>query len=165
MVGEKSVEELATEILAYNVERTGSHVGAIYLLENKDLVLTAGYALQKKEMKEVLQVGEGIVGQAALSGKQILLNDIPDTEFTISFASGNTKPKNIVAVPIIRENVLVGVMEFGTLNIYTPLQLDYLNSIAHNIGIAIHVSQNRKRLQDFLEETQAQTEELAGAAK
>lgn len=160
MVGEKSVDELATEILAFNIERTGSHVGAIYLLENKDLVLSAGYALDKEKIKEVLQIGEGIVGQVALSGKQILLSDIPDAELTVSYVSGQTRPKNIVVVPIIRDTVLVGVMELGTLSTYTPLQLDYFKSIGHNIAIAIHVSQNRKRLQDFLEETQAQTEEL-----
>jgi signal transduction histidine kinase/CheY-like chemotaxis protein/CHASE3 domain sensor protein len=160
MVGEKSVDELAAEILAYNIERTGSHVGAIYLRENKDLVLTAGYALEKSGIKEVLQLGEGVVGQAALSGRQILLNDIPDAELTISYATGSTKPKNVVAVPILRDTVLVGVMEIGTLHIYTPLQLDYFHNIAQNIGVAIHVAQNRKRLQDLLEETQAQTEEL-----
>lgn len=160
MVGEKSVDELAADILEYNIERTGSHVGAFYLLENKDLVLTAGYALEKKEIKEVVQIGDGIVGQAASSRKQILLNDIPDTELTISYATGNTRPKNIVAVPILRNSVLVGVMEFGTLTTFTPLQLDYFHQTALNIGIAIHVAQNRKKLQEFLEETQAQTEEL-----
>ena len=54
----------------------------------------------------------------------------------------------------------MGVMEFGSLQTYTPLQLDFLNSIATNIGVAVHVSQNRKKLQEFLEETQAQAEEL-----
>ncbi|MET3113137.1 signal transduction histidine kinase/DNA-binding response OmpR family regulator/CHASE3 domain sensor protein [Pedobacter sp. CG_S7] len=160
MVGEKSVDELATDIIEYNIERTGSQVGAFYLLENKDLLLTASYALENKELKKVLQIGEGVVGQAALSRKQILLNDIPDGELTISYATGNTRPRNIVAVPILRESILVGIMEFGSINSFTPLHLDYLQNIASNIGIAFHVSQNRKRLQDFLEETQAQTEEL-----
>jgi signal transduction histidine kinase/DNA-binding response OmpR family regulator/CHASE3 domain sensor protein len=160
MVGEKSVEQLANDILEYNIERTGSHVGALYLLENKYLALTAGYALVKEHTKEILQLGEGVVGQAALSGKQILLNEIPDQELTISYASGHTSPKNIVAVPIIRDNILIGIMELGSLSTFTPLQLDYLSNIGLNIGIAIHVAQNRKRLQDFLEETQAQTEEL-----
>jgi signal transduction histidine kinase/DNA-binding response OmpR family regulator/CHASE3 domain sensor protein len=159
MVGEKTVDELAAEILAYNIERTDSQVGAIYLLENKDLVLTAGYALEQ-ETKTVLKIGEGIVGQAALSAKRILLNDIPDNELTISYATGHTKPRNIVAVPIIRNGVVVGVMEYGSLTSFTPLQLDYFNNITLNVGIAFHVSQNRKRLQDILEETQAQTEEL-----
>ncbi len=158
--GEKSVEQLASDILEYTIDRTGSHVGAIYLLENKYLMLTASYALVKENTKEVLQLGEGIVGQSALSGKQILINEIPDQELTISYASGQTRPKNIVAVPILRDNLLVGILELGSLATFTPLQLDYLSNITTNIGISIHVAQNRKRLQDFLEETQAQTEEL-----
>lgn len=160
MVGEKGVAELAHEILDFTVERTGSQIGAFYLLENKSLALNAGYALNHQEETKLIPLGEGAVGQAALSGKQILLNDIPDGELTISYASGKTRPRNIVAVPVIRDASVVGVLEFGSLATYSPLQLDYLNSIGSNIGIAIHVAQNRKRLQEFLEETQAQAEEL-----
>ncbi|PYF75738.1 response regulator [Pedobacter nutrimenti] len=160
MVGEKGVKELALDVLHYSIERTGSLVGALYLLENKDLVLTAGYALEKNQRTEVLALGAGIAGQAALSEKQILLSDIPDNELSISYATGSVKPKNIIAIPIIRDAVLVGVMELGSLQTYTPQQLDYFSSSSSNIGIAIHVAQNRKRLQEFLEETQAQAEEL-----
>jgi len=66
----------------------------------------------------------------------------------------------VIALPIKRDRVLLGVLELGSLTALSPLQLEYLEQISSNVGIAIHVSQNRKRLQDFLEETQAQTEEL-----
>lgn len=160
MVGEKSVEQLVKDILEYNIDRTGCQVGAFYLLENKDLVLTAGYALDQRRSKRSISIGDGIVGQAALSGKQILINDIPEGELTISYAAGSTTPRNIVAIPIIRAGILVGVLELGSLSTFTPLQLDYFSNIPLNVGIAVHVSQNRKRVQDLLEETQAQTEEL-----
>ncbi|WP_316750211.1 response regulator [Pedobacter gandavensis] len=161
MVGEKSVPELADDILESIVAHTNSQVAAFYLLEEEShLELIAGYALLEKEKKQTLRLGEGLAGQAWKSGKQLLINDIPEEGLTISYASGNTKPRNVVAVPVFRHEELVGVLELGSLNTFTPLELEFLNTISTNIGIAIHVSQNRKKLQEFLEETQAQAEEL-----
>lgn len=161
MVGEKSISTLANDILENIIQHTDAQVAAFYLLEDDRLLHLAGsYALLGNEKRTVLSPGEGLAGQALKSGKQILLNDIPEGELTISYAAGATSPKNIVAVPVVRDRVVVGVMEVGSLNTFSPLQLDFFNAISSNIGIAVHVSQNRKKLQDFLEETQAQAEEL-----
>lgn len=161
MVGEKTVAELASDVLESIVERTQSQVAAFYLVEeDKMLHLTGSYSLMEAQQQKRLAAGEGLVGQVLQSGRQMLINDIPEGELTISYATGNTRPRNIVAVPVIRDGIVVGVMEFGSLHSYTPLQLDFLNSISHNIGVAVHVAQNRKQLQEFLEETQAQSEEL-----
>jgi len=160
MVGEKDIKTLANDMLIHIIEHTKSHVGALYILEDdKKLYLRGGYALSTNERK-VISFGEGLVGQCLQSDKLILLNDIPDGEITISYATGQTKPKNVVAFPLHRDGVIVGVIELATLNVYTSRKLDFLNSISGNIGIAIHVAQNRKKLQEFLEETQAQAEEL-----
>ncbi|WEK19272.1 MAG: response regulator [Candidatus Pedobacter colombiensis] len=161
MVGEKSVKQLSNDIVEEIVERTHSQVAALYLVEeDKSLRLVGSYSLMEDYKRRNLLLGEGVVGQAVQSGKQLLINDIPDSELTISFAIGTTRPRNVIAIPIFRESEVIGAMEFGSLQIYTPLQLDFFNSISHNIGIAITVSQNRKKLQEFLEETQAQAEEL-----
>ncbi|MBB6273698.1 signal transduction histidine kinase/DNA-binding response OmpR family regulator/CHASE3 domain sensor protein/HAMP domain-containing protein [Pedobacter cryoconitis] len=161
MVGEKNVEMLANDILENIIQHTDAQIAAFYILEEDRLLhLRGSYALNADQRRDTLKQGEGLVGQALKSGKQLLLNDIPDGELTISYAAGNTKPKNIVAIPIVRDKVIVGVMEFGSLNTFSQLQLDFFNNISTNIGVAVHVAQNRKRLQDFLEETQAQAEEL-----
>ncbi len=161
MVGEKSVTTLAADILENIIQHIDAQVAAFYLLEDDHfLYLKGSYALLEEQKKEVLKSGEGLAGQAVKSGRQILLSEIPDNELTISYATGNTRPKNIVAVPVFRDRTVVGVVEIGSLNVFTQLQLDFLNAVSANIGIAIHVAQNRKKLQDFLEETQAQAEEL-----
>jgi len=161
MVGEKTLETLSNDILENIIQHTDAQVAAFYLIEEDRLLhLSGSYALMEEQKKKILKPGEGLAGQAVKSGKQILLNDIPDDELTISYAAGSARPRNIVAVPIIRDRVVVGVIEVGSLNVFTPLQLDFLNSISTNIGVAVHVSQNRKKLQEFLEETQAQAEEL-----
>ncbi len=161
MVGEKSVENLATDILEHITELSQSMIAAIYILEeDNQLHLAGSYALAENEKQKTLQIGEGIAGQAFHSQKQILLQNIPDSESTISYSTGKTKPRNIVAVPVTRDKTVIGVIELGAMHDYSPRQLELLKSVSANIGLAFYGAQNRKRLQELLEETQAQTEEL-----
>ncbi|RZL64437.1 MAG: response regulator, partial [Pedobacter sp.] len=161
MVGEKDIKTLANDMLIHIVEHTKSHVAALYILEDdRNLYLTGGYALTANEKSFKVAAGEGLIGQCLQLDKLILLDNLSETEVTISFATGQTKPKNVVAFPIHRDGFIVGVIELASLNNYTPRKLDFLNTISGNIGLALHASQNRKRLQEFLEETQAQAEEL-----
>jgi signal transduction histidine kinase/CheY-like chemotaxis protein/CHASE3 domain sensor protein len=161
VVGEKSIESLAQDVLEEIVNRTKSAVAVFYLMgADKNLHLTGSYALLEAEKNRTLKIGEGIPGQVAKTGKSITIADIPEGEMTISYASGSTKPKSITAVPILRNGSLVGVIELGSLSTYTPFHLEFLEDVSENVAIAIHVAQNRKRMQELLEETQAQAEEL-----
>ena len=160
MVGEKTVQQLTSDILENIVEHIDSQVAAFYLLEHKELRLVSSFALAENHAKVRVKIGEGLAGQVADSQKLMVLNDIPQDDLTISFTAGSTVPRHVVAVPVHRDRTLIGVMEFGSLTTFTEKQIEFLRSVAHNIGIAIHVSQNRKKLQEFLEETQAQAEEL-----
>ena len=161
MMGEKSLEKLATDILESIIDHTQSRIAAIYLQgEDSQLHLTGSYALVGSDTKKTLKMGEGIAGQAFRSGKQILVQDIPDNESTISYATGNTKPKNIIAIPITRYNIPMGVIELGTTGDYSSLQLEFLEMIAGNVGLAFYGAQSRIQMQGLLEETQVQSEEL-----
>ncbi len=161
MVGEKEVATLVNDMLINIVEHTKSHVGALYLLEDdKNLHLTGGYALAVNEKIKKISIGEGLIGQCLQSDKLMLIDQIPTGEITISYATGQTQPKSVVVFPIHRDGYTIGVIELASLNGYPQRKIDFLNAISNNIGVAIHVAQNRKKLQDFLEETQAQAEEL-----
>ncbi len=160
MMGEKRIEVLASDILESIIEHTNSRVAAIYLQqEDNHLHLAGGYALAESVAKK-LEVGEGIAGQAFRSKSQIMVENIENMDLTVSFATGNTKPKNIVAIPITRYNIPLGVIEVGATHPYTPLQLEFLAAVAGNVGLAFFGAQSRIKLQELLEETQAQSEEL-----
>lgn len=161
MAGEKDIVQLTGDVINQLAEYTGSQVGAVYLLENNNtLVLRSGYAYKIDQGQAAVKLGEGVVGQAGAGHKAIVTNDIPAGDFIISFGAGDVKPASIVAFPVRMENSLKAVIELGSLQSYTPLQVTFLNLVAENIGIAINTAQNRARLQELLEETQAQSEEL-----
>ncbi|MBU8881554.1 response regulator [Kaistella sp. DKR-2] len=161
MMGDKSMEKLAANILDELTANTQSHVAAIYLQgEDNKLHLTGSYALADDAARKPLKIGEGISGEAFRSEKQIVVKDIPDHGVTISFATGNTKPRNIVALPITRYNLPLGVIELGAMHDYSARELEFLQAVAGNIGLAFYSAQSRIKLQELLEETQAQSEEL-----
>jgi len=161
MAGEKDIVQLTSDVINQLAEYTGSQVGAVYLLENNNtLVLKGGYAYKLEQGQAPVRLGEGVVGQAGAGHKAIVTNDIPAGDFIVSFGTGNVKPASIVAFPVRMENNLKAVIELGSLQPYTPLQVTFLNLVAENIGIAINTAQSRAKLQELLEETQAQSEEL-----
>ncbi|MBW8687551.1 response regulator [Chitinophaga rhizophila] len=161
MVGEKDVPTLAAHIVEFLAEYTRSQVAALYLSgAGNRLHLTASFALSNTSRRQEFTVGQGLVGQCAASGKTLLLKDITPEDITISYASGEIRPRNIVAVPIIYEGHVRGVIELASIIDYQPNDLTFLESVTHNIGLAINTSENRRRVQELLEETQAQSEEL-----
>lgn len=160
-MGEKSIEKLSADILESIIESTQSNFAALYLLEEDNkLHLRGSYALTDSGLNRVFKTGEGIIGEAFRSSKQIKVENIQDSESTISYASGNTKPKNIIALPITRYNFPIGVIEIGTTKEFSTQEIEFLTSVAGNVGLAFYSAQNRIKMQELLEETQAQSEEL-----
>ncbi|SDG87650.1 Signal transduction histidine kinase [Pedobacter terrae] len=161
MVGEKDVFHLADDIVEFLATYTKSQIGAIYLFKDDGyLHLKGQYALHGQNLPKTLELGEGLIGQAVKSGKPILLEDVPQNELTITHATGNIKPAQLIVLPIVRNEISIGGLELGTIGKYSELQLHFLNSILSDVGTALLGAQNRLKLQQLLEETQAQSEEL-----
>jgi signal transduction histidine kinase/DNA-binding response OmpR family regulator/CHASE3 domain sensor protein len=159
MIGEKSVEQLTKDIIEYLAMYTGSNAGILYLVEGDDLRYSSGYSNVVDKNREYLKLGEGLTGQAALSGKMLELNAASADDIKISYALGEAKPSHVLALPLIDDRV-AGVVELVSVTRYNARELEFLNSAAHNIAVAISTAQGRKRVQELLEETQAQSEEL-----
>ncbi|KAA5532156.1 response regulator [Taibaiella lutea] len=159
MVGEKDLNVLTQQIVEFTAEYTGSHVGAFYLHEKGALVLHGGYALMDSTKTEI-PLGEGIVGQVMSSGKEIIIQNIDPDYVTISYGIGNIRPKMVAAFPVYFETEKIGVLELASMNALTEREQIFLKSVVENIGNAIQAAINHKKLQELLEETQAQSEEL-----
>jgi len=161
MVGEKDVFSLADDIIEFLALYTKSQVGAIYLFKDDGyLHLKGKYAVQDQNLTETLKIGQGLIGQVVKSGKHILLDRVPQGELTISYATGKTRPVQLIVLPIVRNGISIGGLELGTVGRYSDLQLHFLNLVLSDVGTALLGAQNRQKLQQLLEETQAQSEEL-----
>ncbi|ASZ12370.1 response regulator [Chitinophaga pendula] len=160
MVGEKDTITLCKHIVETVADLTHSQVGALYLCQDQELVYTAGYAFAAGTEQRVIPFGEGLAGQSALSGKLMLLPGMQEDHISISYATGKARPVEVVAIPVFYNGLIKAVIELGSLQAYSEKELRFLSNSTHNVGIAIITAENRRRMQELLEETQSQSEEL-----
>ncbi|HEX8060102.1 MAG TPA: response regulator [Cyclobacteriaceae bacterium] len=160
MIGEKELATLSAEVIATVASYTASNTGALYILEGNDLKRSGGYAFSIERSRETIKVNGGIIGQAVSTRKAVELRQVPEDSVTVSFATGAARPKHVIAIPIMDGHTVKGAMELATIHEFSKNQIDYLLNAASNIGIAISAAQSRRRLQELLDETQSQAEEL-----
>lgn len=161
MLGEYELPVLTKNIIEYVASYTNSQVGAIYVTDaDASLKFIRGFAFDETKSKITINVGEGFVGQAASGTTLHRINNVPEAQVLISYASGALKPKDIVAIPLIHERKVMGVMELASINDYTVNEMAFFETISHIVGTVLNSVENRKRLQELLEETQSQSEEL-----
>src|SRR6185295_10344207 len=111
-----------------------AHHGAFYMAESDDgtqlLKLFASYAYQeRKSVSNVWRFGEGLVGQAALEAKRIVLSKVPSDYIQISSALGEAPPHAIVVVPILFEGEVKGVIELASFERFSGIQLAFLDQM------------------------------------
>lgn len=163
MRGDIAIEEIANNVLVYVTKYTNSQVGAFYVLdEEKNCYFLKGkYAFSDNSTIPVyFREGESIIGQAAMEKKNILLKDLPEKYLTINSGIVSSKPKNILAVPLIYNNSTVGVFEIGSLYSFSHESMEFIDLVKENIAISILSAINRFKMANLLEITTAQAEEL-----
>ncbi|MBT0665310.1 response regulator [Geobacter pelophilus] len=161
--GDRQVDEMIDKSLSFLCEYLGAGVGAFYFYNDKsrDLEIVATYAMtRRKSLNERIALGEGLAGEAARERKVICLTNVPPDYLPINSAIGEAKPLNIAAVPLLHDERLVGVLEIGSFKEFSDRELEFLQQAREGLAIGISVNLSRKLVDELLEQTQAQTEEL-----
>lgn len=159
MLGEKTIQKLSKDVIEFLCQYTNSSAGVLYVLDGEELAVSGGYSYIPSKSRERIKKGEGLIGQAITSGKMLELKTLSPDDIQINYALGQIKPTHIIALPLIDFKV-EGAVELASIYGFSVLQLEFLNLVANNIGIAIKATQNRKKVVELLEETKAQSEEL-----
>jgi HAMP domain-containing protein/signal transduction histidine kinase/ActR/RegA family two-component response regulator len=155
-VGKLILSELAPVVSAQH--------GAFYIMNNSDdpeLKLLASYAEPGgNDVKKRFKLGESLVGQAALEKHRILLADVPTDYVKVSSGLGESRPMNIVVLPILFEGEAKAVMELSSLERFNPTHQAFLDQLAESIGIVLHTIEANTRTEDLLEQSQSLATEL-----
>ena len=161
--GDQNIEELANNTIRFLCAYLKANIGAIYQFDGKanTLILSGQYAfLSPEDTKKSFTLDEGIIGQVAREQKQISLADITDEQFRITSSVLNAKPKHLIISPFLFEGKTVGVLELGKLTEFSETEKEFINLSMDSIGVTINSANARKKIQELLEETQTQSEEL-----
>ncbi|WML49535.1 ATP-binding protein [Neobacillus sp. PS3-34] len=123
--------------------------------------LLSSYAFkERKHLSNQFNLGEGIVGQAALEKTPILLTDVPSDYIRIKSGLGQGTPLNVYVLPVIFKGDVIAVIEFASFVRFNTNQQNLLEELVNNLGIILDSTMGRIQLAKLLEESQVLMEEL-----
>lgn len=161
--GDHATPVLGDESLFFLAGFLGAGVGIMYLYNDRDkmLQILSTYAISRSGCQnDRFLLGEGLPGQVALERKMICLQSISPDYLPIASALGSADPLHIVILPIMYNEILVGVLELGSFRQFDEDDFDFLTQSLEGIAIALSVTRSHQLVNELLEQSQAQAEEL-----
>ncbi len=164
MRGDPEILSLASKVISEIAGYLDAQLGALYVARDgasPKLALMGSYAYtRRKNLSHEFGLGEGLVGQAALEKKQILVGNVPDDYVRVTSGLGERIPRFICVTPFIHEGRLQGVVELGKLKEMSELEMEYLVQAMPALAVAVDSAHRRMQLATSLEESQRLAEEL-----
>lgn len=163
MRGETDTSVLAKKTVTFLTKYLSAQMASMYLLDEQkeSLELCASYAFSKrKRLNSKILIGQGLAGQAALEKNLISVSDVPDDYLPIESTLGHATPSSILAVPLLFQGELVGILEFASFKQFSAIEIEFIEEVVESIAIAVNNAQSRSEIQLLLEKSQAQAEEL-----
>ncbi|KFC65993.1 response regulator [Massilia sp. LC238] len=161
--GIHSLEPLADAVLGYLIRYLDGAVASMYV-NGEDGVLRRigayGFAFDKADDAQVIMPGHSLASRAAIEGRLLVLQDLPDGYIKVASSLGDAPPRELVISPVHNHGKIKGVIEIGFLHPVTARDREFMELIAPAVGASMAAVLYRLRLQHALEETQTLNEEL-----
>jgi len=149
--GVEQPEEFSDRMLSKLVPLVGGGCGAFYLRrEDGRFHFASGYGLEPHRADKAFAPGEGVIGQAALERKIILLNDVPPDYIRIGSGLGEAAPRVLAAVPIATHDRLLAAFEVASFTVFTDQQRALLQEAAGVVALNLEVLQRNRRTRELL---------------
>src|SRR5271166_202360 len=167
MQGQRDLTVVAELIMNELIPVVGAQHGAFFLADpggdptrgQTPLRLIAGYGLNGDAQHQVL-LGQSLIGQVAKTKKPVILDEVPAGYVRISSAIGESRPVNLMIVPIVFEDQILGVIEAGSLWPFTQAHRDFLEQLMETIGVNVNTMLANARTDALLDRSQRLTAEL-----
>jgi HAMP domain-containing protein/signal transduction histidine kinase/CheY-like chemotaxis protein len=165
--GQKDLNTVTRRILSELAQVVNAQQGMFYILEqdeneqNKKLKLFSAYAYNEElNIIKEFALGEGLVGQCAVDKERIWLRNVPKNYIKIASGLGESKPKNVIVLPVLFETEIKAVIELSTFDEFNETHLDFLGQLTESIGIVLNTIEANSRTEDLLEQSQSLADEL-----
>ncbi|MDI2132399.1 hybrid sensor histidine kinase/response regulator, partial [Yinghuangia seranimata] len=165
MQGRRDLMAVAALIMSELTPVVSAQHGAFFLAEltqedHVELRLIASYGYQNGGAPTRFRLGQSLVGQAALEKRSILVEQAPPGYIKISSGLGEASPVNVVVLPVLFEDQLLGVLELASFSPFTQVHRNFLEQLNEQIGVTVNTIMANSRTEMLLAESQRLTEEL-----
>lgn len=126
-----------TAALTAICKRVEAGQGAIYLSkENKKsrtVDLYTSYAFHIAESDTLsFTFGEGLIGQVAVEGNTLVIDEVPDNYINIVSGLGSASPKHLLITPLTTSKKVIGVVELAS---FTPFSKEEEKWIKESLNL------------------------------
>jgi HAMP domain-containing protein/signal transduction histidine kinase/CheY-like chemotaxis protein len=171
--GQRDLHEVTKLIMSELTPTVSAQHGAFFLVEGAEdvsghsasegavLKLKASYGYKaRKSVSNRFSIGEGLVGQAALEQKSIVVTEAPEDYIKITSGLGESAPVNIIVVPVLFEDHVLGVVELASLRPFSEVNQTFLDQLIETLGVVLNSIIANTRTEELLAESQRLTREL-----
>jgi signal transduction histidine kinase/CheY-like chemotaxis protein/HAMP domain-containing protein len=163
--GQRDLLAVSRMILSELAPVVGAQHGVFYMMnasaDPARLELVASYAYRnRKNSDNVLHLGEGLVGQAALEREKIVLTHVPSDYVQITSGLGEAPPLNVIVLPVLFEGEVKAVLELASFDHFSDTHLMFLDQLMESIGIVLNTIEANTRTEDLLTQSQSMAAEL-----
>ncbi|MFJ6636910.1 ATP-binding protein, partial [Streptomyces sp. NPDC091376] len=178
MQGHRDLEEVAELILRELTPLVSAQYGAFFLADtdkvrnperaaetgSQGIDFIAGYGAhgplsyasdgREQESETPTVFSHGLVRQAALEKRRILIEDAPPDYIKIASGLGESAPVSVVIIPILFEKTLLGIIELASFSRFSDVHLAFFDQFVNTIGVAINTIIANSRTEALLNESQ-----------
>ncbi|MFD8329017.1 HAMP domain-containing protein [Streptomyces lydicus] len=175
MQGRRDLKDVATLIMSELSPAVSAQHGAFFLAAQPDsqeigadggepgayeLRLMGSYGYSMGAMPTTFKPGETLIGTAAEEGRTILVENVPSGYLKIASGLGEAPPANVIVLPVLFEDKVLGVIELASFQPFTQIQKDFLSQIAEMIATSVNTISVNTKTEVLLKQSQELTEQL-----
>lgn len=129
--------------------------------EHDILELKACFAYNKKKwITKMMEMHEGLGGQALLEGEYILLKEIPQGYTSITSGLGESTPGNLIILPGINNGEKELVIELASFEEFNTYKIEFLTQAVQSLTATIQAEKNNNKMQELVNKSIQQAEVL-----
>ncbi|MEO1050472.1 MAG: PAS domain-containing protein [Bacteroidota bacterium] len=163
----EDLKTLCDNVIENLVSYTKANQGGLFILERNEseeddfLELIAARAFDRQKfMTKRFDLGEGLVGQAAIEKKTIYMTDVPQDYVNIKSGLGGANPGSVLIVPLKSEEEVLGVIELASFEVFSETDIEFLEKVGESIAATIITAKNNEKTKKLLENSNVLTEQL-----
>ncbi len=170
--GQRDLATVGRMLLSELAPLVNAQQGVIYQMESESaassegtLVLLSTFADTPEGYIREVRIGEGLVGQCASGKRRMLITDLPGGTAPIRSGLFQSKPENVIVLPVLFEDRVKAVIELASLGAFTASQLAFLEQLTASIGIVLNSIEATMQTEGLLKQSQQLAAELQAQQK
>ncbi|MGD1959890.1 MAG: two-component regulator propeller domain-containing protein [Fulvivirga sp.] len=157
------IEELCRNVLKTLVKYLEVRLAAIYLInENQEgkkvLIQRADYGYDQKNKE--FGIGDGMVGECFKNREASYFDSLPVGYLKVTSGLGESSASHLLLVPLIYEDIIIGVMEIGCFKPIPEFKRDLVITFSQRLTAAINTTILGEQTKKLLDDSKIKAEEL-----